>query len=956
MENKTFVILLFLIFILSSFIVADEMKPFLTLNTDMHSGALRRIAVDSGGRYILSCSKDKTAKLWDAKSGDLIKTYRIPIDKGNEGMLYACALSPDGEVAALGGWTGYDKYEECYIYLYNTRTGEMTGRLVGMENVIFDIEYSPDGRYIAAALGAGYGVRIYNSSTQKLIKSLNDFPEACYNLAFDNSGRLAVVSYDGKIKLYNSSFEFVKEKASSLGTKVYSLSFSPDGKKLAVGCDDNPQIEVLDASNLTRLYLPDIKKADTFEQKLEMVCFSNDGLYLYAGGFFREELEGVWWYNVRRWSDAGKGGFIDIPSCQSTLLDIKPLPDNSVVFCSACPDLGKINSKGKLDFYKTADIFNFSTADLDSFKLSGNGKEVGFKPFYKNAMIFSITDRTLIEKNADFPSYKDSMGDIVITDWRDTYSPKLNGQEIVGFDKYECCRSVDIADNKNEFVIGSEWNLTCFSDKGAQNWKTSCQSVAWSVNISGNNKVVCAAMSDGTIRWYRMVDGKNILSLFAHPDKRWILWSESGYYDCSSGAEDLIGWHVNNGFYREGNFYPASKFRDIYYRPDIIEKIIDSWDENEAVNLANTERTQKTKSVDITKILPPTIQILKPSATCETANSELEIEYKADSPNNEPISSIRVFIDGRPIEQDRDLKIVPTGNIKKVSIPKRDCKISLVAENRFGFSEPAIITVYWKGASENAPAEFKPKLYILAVGISKYNNPEYNLSLPAKDAGDFVCAMKAQKGLLYSEVNAKVLTNKEATKEAILDGLEWLENSATSKDIAMVFLAGHGKNDSNGVFYFIPAGGDIYKLKSSSIVSADITNTVSAIAGKVVLFLDCCHAGNLAGNKEIKFRDLPDISGVVNDLTRAENGAIVFTASTGKQVSIERADWGNGAFTKALVEGLCGKADLFNKGKITVKTLDAYITERVKDLTEGKQSPVTITPLGVPDFPLSVTK
>lgn len=36
----------------------------------------------------------------------------------------------------------------------------------------------------------------------------------------------------------------------------------------------------------------------------------------------------------------------------------------------------------------------------------------------------------------------------------------------------------------------------------------------------------------------------------------------------------------------------------------------------------------------------------------------------------------------------------------------------------------------------------------------------------------------------------------------------------------------------------------------------------------------------------------------------AENGAVVFTSSTGRQYSLENEDWGNGAFTKALVEGL----------------------------------------------------
>ncbi|MFN3393869.1 MAG: hypothetical protein ACK424_04865, partial [Candidatus Thermochlorobacter sp.] len=76
--------------------------------------------------------------------------------------------------------------------------------------------------------------------------------------------------------------------------------------------------------------------------------------------------------------------------------------------------------------------------------------------------------------------------------------------------------------------------------------------------------------------------------------------------------------------------------------------------------------------------------------------------------------------------------------------------------------------------------------------------------------------------------------------------------------------------------------------------------------------------------------------------------------STGRQYSLEDAAWGNGAFTRALLEGLSGKADLMGKGKITVNMLDAFISERVKELTKGKQTPTTVRPPNVPDFPVAL--
>ena len=89
------------------------------------------------------------------------------------------------------------------------------------------------------------------------------------------------------------------------------------------------------------------------------------------------------------------------------------------------------------------------------------------------------------------------------------------------------------------------------------------------------------------------------------------------------------------------------------------------------------------------------------------------------------------------------------------------------------------------------------------------------------------------------------------------------------------------------------------------------------------------------------------------ELTDAENGAIVFSSSSGRQFSVEDAKWQNGAFTKALVEGLNGAAANAD-GSITWKSLDHYVTRRVKELTGGEQSSVTAVPPNTEDYPIGV--
>ncbi len=185
-----------------------------------------------------------------------------------------------------------------------------------------------------------------------------------------------------------------------------------------------------------------------------------------------------------------------------------------------------------------------------------------------------------------------------------------------------------------------------------------------------------------------------------------------------------------------------------------------------------------------------------------------------------------------------------------------------------------------------------------------------------------------------------------------MDGLEWIQKETTSKDIAMVFLAGHGVNDPAGIYYYLPVNANTDKLKRTGISFTDIKNTVTSLAGKAVLFVDTCHSGNVMGTR----RGTANITAVVNELASAENGVVVFASSTGRQYSLEDPSWGNGAFTKALVEGVSGRADYQGCGRITVNMLDLYLSERVKELTGGRQTPTTTKPQTIADFPVAVKR
>ena len=148
----------------------------------------------------------------------------------------------------------------------------------------------------------------------------------------------------------------------------------------------------------------------------------------------------------------------------------------------------------------------------------------------------------------------------------------------------------------------------------------------------------------------------------------------------------------------------------------------------------------------------------------------------------------------------------------------------------------------------------------------------------------------------------------------------------------------------------LPHDGDAERLRSTALPESAIRDALARVRGKAILFVDTCFAGKVLGDSRLAGREL---SRLANELAASENGVIVFAASTGRQESLEIDSLGNGAFTRALITGLTGAADFSKRGRVTYKQLDAFVSEEVSRLTNGRQTPVTNVPVGIPDFEIA---
>jgi WD40 repeat protein len=930
-------------------------EPILRIEMGMHTSIISAIGADVQNQFIVTGSQDKTARLWELSTGRLVRIFRPPIGEGPVGMIFAVAISPDGRTIACGGRTESGEGTSRSAYLFDRESGKLVRRIGGFPHNILKLAYSKDGKFLLAGMQSNGGIRIYRTSDYSLVAEDKDYGDAFHAADFDWNGRLVTTSKDGFVRLYGNDFKLIIKRKAPDSFKPGGVSFSPDGSSIAVTFYDitvlNGRLDVLSGKDLSHQYSPDVK--GFAKGAFGPVCWSPDGKFLYSG-------KGSWVpFIIRKWSEGGKGSYKNIGEAEHYFMGILSLKNGGIVFASAFPSLGVFDSNDNKLWNMTPPVADYRWSPKD-FLVSKNADRIQFfyDRFGKSPARFSIIERVL----KTYPSLELGLWPPVtqapgleITEWRDTATPKLNGKPLK-FVQDDFSRSLAISPEKDSFLLGSKWHLYLFDRQGNHKWVARVVGEAFAVHISPDGKFALAALGDGTVRWHRMKDGKEILAFFPHADKkRWVLWTPSGYYDASPGAEELIGWHVNNGNDHAGDFFPISRFRTAYYRPDVVAKVLETLDETEAIKLANKESSKKVQEVPVAKILPPVVSILSPKDGSETSAKEVEVKFEVRSPSGEPVTNVRVLVDGRPIGRGLAIKEIQKDQgiqTTRTPIPEKDTEISIIAENKYAASEPATVSLKWRGKAKEDEFTIKPKLYVLAIGVSKYEDKNLILQFAAKDAKDFADSLLKQKGGLYRDVVVKILTDGKATRDEIIDGFDWISKETTNKDVALVFLAGHGINDSGGIYYFLPVNADMDRLRRTAVPFTEMKNTVASLAGKTILFIDTCHAGNVMGARAVA----PDITGVVNELASAENGAVVFASSTGKQYSFEDPTWGNGAFTKAAVEGIEGKADYTGKGKITINMLDLYISERVKELTKGKQTPATAKPQTIPDFPLALKR
>lgn len=875
----------------------------------------------------------------------------------NKFHLDSCVFFPNSDLIAVSA--DDDDFEKGHILIIDIQKKSILRTYNTKFEVSMDyLEVSKNGEYLACANYEGNAFLINNSTGRMQNINLKNDDAVIQPIKFSPDGKKIYTTSSTNIIQYDIKTN--TKKIRELDPYPSALAFSPKTGDLLLA-NRSIQIYDLNTLKLKREITPDFAGTIDFFPKSKLAsCQTSNGYFLFTDDFTFAGTE-KFSYSKTAISDSG---YFEIAE-KNNLIKYRS-PDNKY---SEFPLQMKIENRYAISENPNASLFAIKEQIADKktrlhiYDLNDNNYycylEIDEK-FYRNIKfsplgnyIISESDKktkvyTKPDKKNDYSYAIFSFGSYDFVNFSpDEHYVAVDGEKAgykIIYDTsnpatwkairtFEHCFGNACFSNDNKYIVlDDSLNLNMFEISTGNKIRTfKTNNFGFDLCFSADDTKLYVT-DNGKLQCYSVKTGELLAELYVDNDGDYLVYTPDGYF---TGTEDGINKfvHVVDGM----EATELGQLAETFYRPDIVAAKI------------RGENIEKLKSASFSDVLAtgnaPVVKFddIPASSQARDITVSFSVEDKGGG-----IGSVFLKLNGKVIHlasTSRKLELVggtassqkkaTSKNIKTfshlVTLQNGENTIEAYATNLAGKIESrhASAKIKWHGTAA------KPNLYVLAVGINKYNDIAFRLNYAVPDATSIASFFEKSAGGLYQSVNVSTVIDGDVTAAGISKAFDSLKNKVSADDVFVFYLSGHGTTyKGDGDYYFLPVDfrwKNEESIRLNGLSKSFITENLSKIkAQKTLIMLDTCNSGAFvsAATRGIEEKM------AIDRLSRATGQAII-SASSNDQSAMEGFE-GHGIFTYVLLEGLSGKADSNRDGYISLIELSSYVEEKVPEYSFNK--------------------
>ena len=215
-----------------------------------------------------------------------------------------------------------------------------------------------------------------------------------------------------------------------------------------------------------------------------------------------------------------------------------------------------------------------------------------------------------------------------------------------------------------------------------------------------------------------------------------------------------------------------------------------------------------------------------------------------------------------------------------------------------------------------------------------------DLPTTISDANGLANILQDPERCAYPDEQVQLLTGDGATRSHIIAALEKLATTTNAESTVLIYFSGHGYQITKPFksYYLMPHGYDAEDLPETAISGSEFIDLLRDIpAQKLLVMLDCCHAGGLSDISGFQIDKAP-LPPEATRMFAKGGGRIMIGSSQLNELSYAGTPYST--FTYALMKGLCGIGASQEDGYVRATDLVMYASRIVPTMTGDRQHPI----------------